>query len=86
MIRVACILVMFVFVSCDSRETKVQRFLLKGNLALEQSDTDRALYYYQQALALDACFADALNNIGTLHYRAGDKAKAMESYTKALEC
>lgn len=39
-----------------------------------------------EALALDSCFADAWNNLGTLQFNRGNHEEAMESYSHALKC
>lgn len=72
--------------SCSSRETKVQHLLLKGNLALDAGNNAQAAYYYREATKLDACFADAWNNLGTLEFRAGNYAQAAQHYDQALTC
>jgi tetratricopeptide (TPR) repeat protein len=77
----------FLLVACaENTDTKLQKFLLKGNLALEQGLADQAQYYYNQALAVDPCFADAHNNLGTLLYQQKKFEEAKEQYSKALEC
>jgi tetratricopeptide (TPR) repeat protein len=70
----------------ESQDTKRHRFLLKGNAELEQQNTEQALYYYQQALKIDSCFADALNNIGTIYYNKSDFRLSFVFYSKALAC
>lgn len=71
---------------CESRETRLEGFLLKGNTSLGEGDTDKALYYYNEALKIDACFADALNNSGTISHNQGHFDEAIALYTKAIEC
>src|SRR5689334_10060599 len=71
---------------CESKETRLQSFLLKGNEALEQGDEEKALYYYNEALKLDPCFANASNNMGTVHHNVARYSEAIASYTKAIEC
>lgn len=70
----------------ESQDTKRHRFLLKGNAEIAQQNTEQALYYYQQALRIDSCFADALNNIGTIYYNKSDFRLSSEFYSKALSC
>lgn len=71
---------------CDDKETRMKGFLLKGNEALKTDDPEKALYYYKEALKLDECFSDALNNAGTIQHNMGNHQGAIEMYTKAIEC
>ena len=82
---VAIVVVLSVW-GCESKETRLQSFLLKGNTSLSEGDQDKALYYYNEALKLDPCFVDALNNSGTVHHNAARHSEAVGSYTKAIEC
>lgn len=77
---------MALLAACTSQQTKVSQFLLKGNLALEAGNQQQAAYYYQQAIQLDPCFADALNNLGTMSFRERNFDQAVDFYTKALDC
>jgi tetratricopeptide (TPR) repeat protein len=71
---------------CGSRESRLQSFLLKGNTSLAENDPDKALYYYNEALKVDPCFVDALNNAGTISHNEGHYDEAIVFYTKAIEC
>jgi tetratricopeptide (TPR) repeat protein len=85
--KIAITIIVTVFVTaCDSKETRLQTFLLKGNTSLNEGDTDKALYYYKEALKIDACFADALNNSGTISHNVGHYDEAISLYSKAIEC
>ena len=64
----------------DSKETRLQRFLLQSNGMLKDHQEERAEYYLKEALKIDSCFADAWNNLGTLYYSQKEYAKAMEQY------
>lgn len=80
-------LAVLTLVSCaESTETKQQWFLLKGNKALAGGDANQARMYFQEALKVNPCFADALNNLGTIDYDAGHYQQALEQYDKALQC
>ncbi|MFM7194955.1 MAG: tetratricopeptide repeat protein [Bacteroidota bacterium] len=72
--------------SCDSREVRMQQFLLKGNQHLEASEWGQAEYYYKQAIGLDSCYSDALNNLGTAYYRNRRWDEAIGWYDKAIAC
>lgn len=73
--------------SCaESTETKVQRFLLKGNELALKRNYDEAAHNYREALKLDSCFADAWNNLGTLQFEQHKYEKALESYNQAILC
>lgn len=72
--------------ACDTRETRLQSFLLKGNTTLAEGDTEKALYYYNEALKIDPCFADALNNAGTISHNVAHYDEAIGLYSKAIEC
>lgn len=85
--KTAIIVIVTVFLAaCDSKETRLQSFLLKGNTSLNEGDTDKALYYYNEALKIDGCFADALNNAGTISHNVGHYEEAIVQYSKAIEC
>ena len=72
--------------SCDSSNVKIQRFLLIGNQHLENQEFESAIYYYKEALELDSCFSDALNNLGTAAYQVKNWPEAIEWYNKAIDC
>lgn len=74
------------FACSDSREVRVQRFLMKGNEMVKRKNFDEAERYFREAIALDSCFADAWNNLGTLQFNRGDYGAAQASYTQALTC
>ncbi|MFN7600933.1 MAG: tetratricopeptide repeat protein, partial [Bacteroidota bacterium] len=76
----------FLLLGCDSKETRLQQFLLKGNLAATELNYSQAAYYYGEAINLDPCFADAHNNLGTVHFQQKQWELALASYNKALEC
>ena len=55
-------------------------------LKLEEGELwDEAKEIYEAVLSLDPCDADALVNIGNIHYRKGLSALAVENYRGALE-
>src|SRR5688572_19401905 len=84
--RIIAIVVVLSVLSCESKESRLQSFLLKGNTSFKEGDEERALYYYNEALKIDPCFVDAFTNLGTVHHNAGRYDEAIGSYTKAIEC
>lgn len=81
-------LVLFVLLgSCiESTDTKLQRFLLKGNEALIEGNAQQALYYFGESLKLDSCFVDALNNSGTIYFKQNRFPQALDFYTAVVNC
>jgi Tfp pilus assembly protein PilF len=73
--------------SCsDSKETRMQRFLLQGNEKIVDKEYEQAEKYFLSALRLDSCFADALNNLGTVEHRRRNNASAVNYYSRAIKC
>lgn len=70
----------------ESREVRVQRFLMRGNEMARRNSPEQAERFFREAIALDSCFADAWNNLGTLQFNRGQYQEAMESYSHALRC
>jgi tetratricopeptide (TPR) repeat protein len=76
-----------VLVSCTpSKEVRLQQFLLKGNGALKEQNTVEATRYFTEALRLDPCFVEALNNLGTMAFQSNNWEEALGYYDKAIEC
>ena len=84
--RIFFILLVLVFLGCDSREIRLQRFLLQGNEALSEQNYEGADYYFQEALKLDPCFKDALNNLGVLNSNRKRFDVAIDYFNKAVSC
>ncbi len=76
----------FLLLSCNSKESRTQQFLLKGNLASKERNWEQASYYYAEAIRIEPCFADAWNNLGTVYFAQKNYDKAMEKYEKAVAC
>ncbi|MDW8438775.1 MAG: tetratricopeptide repeat protein, partial [Chloroherpetonaceae bacterium] len=74
----------------DLLKEKADAWLLKGDLLLERSDHSGALAALQTALRLYESLndrqgmANALNNIGNVHYRAADYESALRHYQQSL--
>lgn len=80
-------LVLVFFVACsDSRETRMQRFLIQGNTMAAERNYAEAKRYFSEAIRLDSCFADAWNNLGTVHHRERHYQEAVAAYTRAIAC
>jgi tetratricopeptide (TPR) repeat protein len=79
--------VALVFASClDSKENKVQRFLIQGNDKANKQSYGEAKRYYNEALKMDSCFVDAWNNLGTVYYKEKHFPEALDAYSNALLC
>ncbi|MBS1557250.1 MAG: tetratricopeptide repeat protein [Bacteroidetes bacterium] len=76
----------FVLWGCESRKSRMQQLLLKGNIASQKQDWQQALNYYEEATKLNDCFADALNNMGTVYFQQKKFEQALPYYDKALTC
>ncbi len=58
----------------------------KAGIAYHQlGDLDNAKKYYERAIKLDKTYAEAHNNLGTIHYSKKSYGNAIKSYEKALE-
>jgi tetratricopeptide (TPR) repeat protein len=82
----ALCLLLFILVACDSAETKKQRFLIKGNEQLAKRNFATAVFNFQEALKIDSCFSEALNNIGTAYFEEKKYAEALQFYNSAIAC
>src|SRR5690606_8774893 len=73
--------------SCsESREVRVQRFLMRGNEMVQIKNFEEAERLFREAIRLDSCFAEAWNNLGTLQFNRTNFEDAQASYTHALDC
>lgn len=59
-------------------------WFLRGLAHEGDADDEAAAAAYEQAIGLDPGLAAAQTNLGTLHYRRGDRAEALRCYTAAL--
>ncbi|MBS1487333.1 MAG: tetratricopeptide repeat protein [Bacteroidetes bacterium] len=75
-----------VLCGCESKQSRMQQLLLKGNIASKDRNWQQALRYYEQATQMNDCFADAWNNAGTVYFEQKRYEQALASYDKALTC
>lgn len=85
-VRLLMLFTAVLYCCSDSRETRVQRFLLLGNEKMSEREYGQAERYYNEAIRLDSCYADAWNNLGTVYHRQGNLTKAEAYYSRALMC
>jgi tetratricopeptide (TPR) repeat protein len=79
--------VVLMIIACtDSNETRMQRFLVQGNEKVREQDYVQAEKYFNSALKIDSCFADALNNLGTLEHTRRNYQRSVDYYSKAIQC
>src|SRR6188474_3247630 len=80
-------LVLFIAICCgDSKETRLQRFLIQSNTLIEHNQIEQAERYLREAIKLDSCFEDAWNNLGTLYFNQKRYPEALEHYNSAIAC
>jgi tetratricopeptide (TPR) repeat protein len=80
-------LILLIVLGCsDRKELRLQKFLLKGNLSLKEGNPEQAMYYFKEALKVDPCFADALNNLGTISFQQTHWDEALTYYNQAIRC
>ncbi len=80
-------LILIVFLGCsDRKELRLQKFLLKGNLSLKEGNPEQAAYYFKEALKVEPCFADALNNLGTISFQQTHWDEALTYYNQSIRC
>jgi tetratricopeptide (TPR) repeat protein len=89
--RRACLVLLFFtamwLAGCgDSADVRKQKFLARGLNSMREGNDEQAFYYFNQSLALDSCFSDALNNIGTVHFNGRRYAEALIYYSRAIKC
>ena len=66
-------------------DSKHEEFLYnKGNLAVRQGDSDKALEYFNEAVELNSEFAQPYRNRANLHVQAGNYKDAVSDYERYL--
>jgi Flp pilus assembly protein TadD len=78
--------IVFLFTACEDRDVRLQRFLLQGNQAMSEQEYVGARFYFEEAVKLEPCFTDALNNLGTLSAKQNHFSEAVEYFNKAIVC
>ena len=82
-----CFFIVMALISCsDSKETRMQRFLIQGNEKIREQEYEQAERLFKSALKLDSCFADALNNLGTVEHRRNNVPQSIAYYSRAIAC
>lgn len=76
--------ILFTVWSCDSDSQKAQRFLLKGNIALNEGKYLEAIDFYSESLALDNTYKEAFNNRGVANYKKGRYTEAINDYSQII--
>lgn len=85
--RLLYILLVIVLFSCaGDKETQLQKFLLKGNVEINNKNYDQAIAYYNEAIRIDPCFTEGLNNLGTAFFKQGRFEQAIANYQEAINC
>jgi tetratricopeptide (TPR) repeat protein len=85
-IRHLPLIFLILITGCDSKETKLQRFLIQGNEMAQKQNFAQARKYFNEALRLDSCFADAWNNLGTISFQQHNYDEALNNYTHVIDC
>ena len=80
------VLILLAIACSESEETRKQRLLAQGNDMVGKQHIEEAVKFYEGALKIDSCFADAWNNLGTIYHHQRDFAKASEYYREAITC
>ena len=74
-------------ISClDSKETKLQRFLIQSNDMVKKQNVEQGERFLLEALKIDSCFADAWNNLGTIYFNQRKYDEAIHYYDNAVRC
>ncbi|MBL6449242.1 tetratricopeptide repeat protein [Fulvivirga sp. 29W222] len=80
------VIIIFLSACGTNTDTQKQRFLIRGNDALQQQNFREATRFFNEAINLDSCYTAAINNLGIVYFRTGQYHKAELEYTRALAC
>jgi len=84
--RIGAVLVIAIAVSCSNKDDVDKlNFLKRGNQAYQEANYDVAVRFYDEALAIDSAFVDALNNRGLAEMEQGLNDEAIYSFNSALQ-
>jgi len=67
------------------RSRKAEPAFTKGTKLLQKGDARKSLAYFEHALARDPGYYRAYHNLGLAQYLLGDKARAEESFQRAID-
>lgn len=70
----------------EGRESKLQKFLIKGNNEINNKNFEQGISYYKEAINMEPCFTEGLNNLGTAYYKQDKLEQALNSYSQAIDC
>ena len=68
----------------QTKDQKVQSYLLKGNQALAGKKYHNAVEYFELVLKADNDNSDALNNLGIAYFGLNNQIEAIKQYSRAL--
>lgn len=69
----------------QTKDQKVQSYLLKGNRALASKEYHDAIEYFELVLKADNDYPDALNNLGIAYFGLNNQIEAIKQYSLALK-
>ncbi|HAA20876.1 MAG TPA: hypothetical protein DCP28_19745, partial [Cytophagales bacterium] len=81
---VAIALLILTACGANDKETKAQRFWLKGNEQLDERNFAKAIDYYDEAIMLDPNFTAAYTNRGIAQFEMAAYPQAIQSHTMAI--
>lgn len=84
--RIWVILILGAYSCTESNESKVQKFLIKGNNEINNKNFDQGIAYYKEAVRIDPCFTEGLNNLGTAYFKQQHFEQAANRYQEAINC
>lgn len=71
--------------ACKVQSDSAQSFNLLGSVAIERNDYNAAITAFNQAIALDASYADPHNNIAWAYRAVGESVLACEHFERAYQ-
>ena len=84
--RIGALLLLTFAISCSNKDNVDKlNFLKRGNMAYQEQNYAAAIRYYDEALAIDSAFVDALNNRGLAEMAQGLNDEAIYSFNTAIQ-